>query len=139
MRVIRFTVNVAPEGKARPRFYRRGNFVAAYTPKKTVTHEKMIYDAAAIAMLGRDLFVGAVGLSVKAFMPIPKSWSQKKRYAAMGGTLRPTGKPDIDNILKAIGDGMNNVVWADDKQIVTAHIEKFYSEKPRIEIMVEGE
>jgi len=139
MRIIRFTVNVAPQGKARPRFFRRGNFVAAYTPKKTVTYEKQIFDAAALEMVGRDLFLGSVWLTVKAYMPIPVSWSQKKRYAAIGGTLRPTGKPDVDNILKAVGDGMNNVVWSDDKQIVVAHIEKFYSEKPRIEIMVEGE
>ena len=34
----------------------------------------------------------------KAFMEIPKSWSKIKRLEAEYGVIKPTCKPDLDNI-----------------------------------------
>ena len=39
----------------------------------------------------------------------------------------PTVKPDVDNILKACADAMNNIVYLDDKQIVDVTVRKRYS------------
>ena len=135
---VTFTVPGEPVGKGRARFARRGAFVSAYTPEKTVRYENMVGLAADLAMNGRPLFTGACSIKVEAYCSIPQSWSKKKRAAAMAGTLRPTTKPDLDNILKALGDAMNSVVFHDDKQIAEVAMGKFYADTPRLEVAVTG-
>jgi Holliday junction resolvase RusA-like endonuclease len=81
---------------------------------------------------------GALALGMCVYRPIPKSFSKRRREAAERGKLRPITKPDLDNYVKAAKDALKGVVWADDSQIVD-YIEpfgKFYSERPRIEIVV---
>jgi Holliday junction resolvase RusA-like endonuclease len=48
----------------------------------------------------------------------------------------PTKKPDADNILKLAADSLNGLAYVDDKQIVSAVIHKFYSDRPRLEINI---
>ena len=48
--------------------------------------------------------------------------------------IRPTKKPDLDNVAKLILDSLNNVAYKDDSQIVMLKVEKFYGEIPRMEI-----
>ena len=49
-----------------------------------------------------------------------------------------TSKPDIDNICKSLYDIMSKLgFWGDDKQIVKAHTEKYWSDKPGIFIRIE--
>jgi Holliday junction resolvase RusA-like endonuclease len=79
-------------------------------------------------MAGRAPFSGPLFLSVVATFPIAKSWSAKKKASARYHTSRP----DADNILKAIGDGLNGVVWGDDAQIARASIEKRYGATPGV-------
>ena len=45
--------------------------------------------------------------------------------------IRPTVKPDWDNIGKLISDALNGVAYADDKDIVFGAVQKAYSSKPR--------
>ena len=49
--------------------------------------------------------------------------------------LRPTTKPDWDNIAKVI-DALNHVVWADDASVVDGLVRKFYGETPELVIQV---
>ena len=65
-----------------------------------------------------------------ALMGVPKSWSNKKRDAALAGTIRPTGKPDWDNFAKML-DAFNEIVWIDDAQIVEGSIEGLFQEHRR--------
>jgi Holliday junction resolvase RusA-like endonuclease len=61
-----------------------------------------------------DPLVGAIELIVVAVFPMPRSrWLKTKKRR--GGSH--TKKPDIDNLLKAIEDAGNGVLWVDDKQI----------------------
>ena len=60
----------------------------------------------------------------------PASWSNKRRVAAVAGTICAIKKPDAGNVLKGIKDGCNGIVWADDAQVVRIMIEKRYSEMP---------
>jgi Holliday junction resolvase RusA-like endonuclease len=48
----------------------------------------------------------------------------------------PTKKPDADNILKLVADALNGLAYVDDKNIVTAHAHKVYSDRPRLEINI---
>lgn len=46
------------------------------------------------------------------------------------GELRPTTKPDVDNYVKGVKDGLNKVIWQDDSQVVNLTVRKFYSMHP---------
>jgi len=62
---------------------------------------------------------GPLGLGVKAYMPVSESWAKTKKAAAKAGNIRPTSKPDLDNLMKNIKDCMTAMhFWADDKQVV---------------------
>ncbi len=59
---------------------------------------------------------------------VPKSLSKVKRKALLG-TPRE-GRPDLDNLLKWIGDTGQGILWLDDKQVVKLlNVEKVWSEK----------
>lgn len=134
---VMIVVTGDPRGKGRPRFARVGNFVRTYTDEKTEVYEGTIKALARSAMKGREPFRYSVRVDVCAHMAIPPSWPSRKREAARAGRIRPTGKPDIDNIFKCLGDACNKVVWEDDSQIVQAAISKRYGDDPRLVIMVE--
>ena len=134
-RKIAFTVAGEPKGKERPRFCHNGQI---YTPKQTTTYEQqIIFDY--YKQCGNVKFDenSQLELFVKAYYKIPKSASKKKRMAMLSEEIRPTKKPDGDNILKAVADALNGVCYKDDKSIVKMSIEKFYSDVPRIEVIVQ--
>ncbi|WP_139353333.1 RusA family crossover junction endodeoxyribonuclease, partial [Clostridioides difficile] len=51
--------------------------------------------------------------------------------------LRPNKKPDIDNVVKIIADSLNEIAYKDDTQIVEVVASKYYSDKPRVEVILE--
>lgn len=133
---VAFTIPGDPVGKGRPRFARVGNFVKAYTPKKTQTYEDIVRYHALEAWQGRALLDGVpIQLDVHCYIAVPASWSKKKRAAALVfGGLRPIGKPDADNFLKLVADALNGVIYRDDSAIWDARVTKQYSEVARTEI-----
>lgn len=132
--IIRFVVYGEPVGKARPRFNTRTK--TAYTPSKTSEYEKEVAMAYKTAG-GNKKFDGAVSLDINAYFAIPKSTSKKRVEQILKQDIRPTKKPDIDNIAKIILDGLNGIAYQDDKQIVSVRVNKFYSTEPRIEVEIE--
>ena len=78
----------------------------------------------------------ALCLSVSVYMKIPESTSKKRKTLMLADEIRPTKKPDADNILKAILDGLNTVAYHDDAQIVDLIVRKFYSDKPRCVVSI---
>ncbi len=133
---INFTVMGEPKGKGRPRFCR--NTGHAITPKDTVNYEtlvKMEYTQAC----GEQMFPddAMLDMRIKAYYSIPKSASKKRHAAMLSGDIRPTKKPDMDNVIKIIADSLNKIAYRDDTQIVDCQVRKFYSEKPRVEVMIQ--
>ena len=63
---------------------------------------------------------------IEAVFPIPKSWPRAKKAEALAGKL-PPGKPDIDNILKVVLDGLNGIAYEDDKQVTMTQCKKVYA------------
>src|SRR5262249_6304210 len=118
-----------------PRFVRRTGI--AFTPEATRSYEAMLRHVAALAMGNRPPLDGALSVQVAAFFAVPQSWSAKKKSTAFAGELRPKKRPDLDNIAKIL-DGLNGVVFIDDAQVVTAVVEKFYSDRPRLRIEVKA-
>lgn len=130
---MQFTVPGLPQGKGRARF---GNG-RTYTPAKTVAYEGLIALAGQQAMEDRKLVENPVYLIVDAYFPIPKSWTKARKQKAATSLVWHVGKPDGDNILKAVGDGLNGIVWKDDSQVAFAKITKQYAEVPRLVVSVE--
>jgi len=75
-------------------------------------------------------------LRIVAYFSIPASASKKKQKQMEDGEIRPSKKPDMDNIIKVVADSLNQVAYRDDSQIVDCQIRKFYSRQPRIEITI---
>ena len=130
-----FTVPGEVCAKGRPRFVNRGRFVQTYTPDKTVNYENLV--RLSFMQAGCEKLSGAIKAEIKVFMQIPKSESMKKKAAMMAGHIRPTKKPDADNCAKSVLDALNKIAFDDDSQIVELHVNKYYSENPRVTITLE--
>lgn len=129
-----FRVDVDPVGKGRPRFTRDGH---AYTPERTRKFEAAVRSHACGFMKRMEaprIPVGVpIDVRVLALFPIPKSWSKKKKAEA--AKLIP--RIDVDNVLKAVLDALNGVVFEDDRQIVKAVAEKRYSNAPGVVVYIQ--
>jgi len=126
-----------PRGKGRPRgrIVKPKNgpaFISFYTDSDTENYEKALAWRARAAMRGKPPETGPVAIRVFAMMPIAKSWPNREKDAALAGTKFHMGTPDTDNILKAVLDAFNGIVFADDKQVVRHYCHKEYGENPGI-------
>ena len=135
---ITFFVESKPQGKARARtFYdRRSDKMRSITPQQTKSYEDLIrwsYKAAGGQYMGEKL----IKVEIQAFYPIPKSFSKKKRNDAIFERIRPTTKPDCDNIIKVVLDALNGVAYYDDKQVVSVSCEKYYGETGYLRISIQ--
>lgn len=130
-----FTILGEPKGKGRPRFSKSGNAVRTYTPKETAEYENQV-KAEYIRQCGGVEFDKGVMLemSIYAYFKIPKSASRIKHQQMLKEIVRPTKKPDMDNIIKIIADSLNGIAYYDDSQIVKVTAEKYYSDAPRVEV-----
>lgn len=130
---LQFTVLGRPRGKGRPRF---GNG-RTYTDKQTLEYERLIATRAGEAMRYWPEGVVSTPVSVRivVYKGIPASWSKTRRQRAMMGGEIP-GKPDLDNVAKAVLDALNGVAYVDDVQVVKLAVSKHYSDEPRIEVSV---
>ena len=124
---LTFAIHGVPVAKARPRVLRCGQ---AYTPAKSAAYERQVQLAATLAMRGHVPLSGAVQATLRFDLPIPASWSARKRAAAITGEIAPTGKPDLDNLLKSVLDGIRTIVIGDDAVIVDVRAAKRYGVAP---------
>jgi Holliday junction resolvase RusA-like endonuclease len=136
--VIRFQIPGQPQGKGRPRIGKVGPHARMFTPAKTVAYEGLVAHAAQLAMAGRPLLDGPVSVSMALDCQVPASWSAKKQRQALAGEIRPTTKPDVDNVVKAVFDGLNGVAWRDDVQVVSLTVRKHYAAVPRVDVLVQA-
>lgn len=136
LKPVQFLVPGEPVGKGRPRIGRVGGHARMFTPQKTASYEGLIALAGTEAMAGRTLLEGAVMVEMRIVLAIPQSMSKKRKAQAIAGELFPTKKPDMDNVIKAIYDGLNGVVWKDDVQVVDAFVRKRYGEVPGVHVRI---
>ncbi|ACR28690.1 RusA family crossover junction endodeoxyribonuclease [Burkholderia glumae] len=133
-RRVEFVVPGTPVAKGRPRFARQGAHVRTFTPEATERYENLVKMAARAAMRSAEPYPGPIRLIVNIGVPIPASWSQKRQLAAAAGEIGATKKPDADNVVKALKDGMNGVVYVDDGQVVDLWVSKRYARTPGVRI-----
>jgi Holliday junction resolvase RusA-like endonuclease len=116
---------IVPRPKERARVSFRGGKARAYTPSKTRNFE------AEIRLLAREEFGESplecpLNVCFYFYMPRPKSVRRKNH----------TVKPDLSNLVKAVEDACNGIIWKDDSQIIIMSAHKIYSPVPRIEMIV---
>jgi Holliday junction resolvase RusA-like endonuclease len=119
-------------GKERPRYSSWAK--CHYTPKKTKDFENVIADYTIEYMNkhNMDITEEALALEIIVYHKVPKSWKKDKQEEAIKGLLKPIKTPDLDNIIKAIQDGMQKVAFIDDKQICEIYARRFYSKEDSI-------
>jgi Holliday junction resolvase RusA-like endonuclease len=134
---VRFTVLGEPQGKGRPRFANVKGKVITRTPDATVLYENLIATEYR-RQVGSTKFPDNEKLDMRivAYFTIPASASKKKQKQMQDGEIRPTKKPDMDNIIKVVADSLNHIAYRDDAQIVDCQLRKYYSRQPRIEVTI---
>ncbi|HHN8246670.1 TPA: RusA family crossover junction endodeoxyribonuclease [Clostridioides difficile] len=130
---VNFTIDGEPVGKERPRF----NLATkrTYTPNKTKSYEELIkwlYQSKV-----KYYFEGYIKMTIRCYYSIAKSNSKKVKEQKRNNVLRPSKKPDIDNVVKIIADSLNEIAYKDDTQIVEVVASKYFSDEPRVEVILE--
>ena len=132
--MVQIVIDGEPKGKGRPRMSTKTG--RAYTPKDTASYEnwvKLCYQEQARGIYLEDKPLRA---RMDCYYMIPKSDSKKKQREKLEGKIRPTKKPDLDNIAKIILDSLNSIAYKDDSQVVELEINKYYAESARVEILL---
>ena len=127
------TIPGEPKAKARPRMSTKTG--RAYTPGTTIQYENWV-KACFMEQCGIKL-EGEIKATISCYFGIAKSTTKKKREQMLEGAIRPTKKPDLDNIAKSILDSLNDVAYKDDSQVVSLTIEKYYGEQPCVVLKLE--
>lgn len=138
MNKIQFEIPGDVQAQQRPRFARMGKGVRAIDPKESRDYKSFVRLVAA-QHAPEKLITEDIKLTIDVYRKIPKSFSKKRHQMALNGEIRPTTKPDIDNLVKGIKDGLSKVLWHDDNQIIELVARKWYSDNPRAEVTVEWE
>ena len=132
----RLTIAIEPRPKERPRATMVGGHARIYTPRTTDEYEKKIRTAW-IRANGDTPMEGQLLAKIYYGFPIPKSTPKKDRPDMLAKKKRPTMKPDLDNLDKAVLDALNKVAYRDDSQIVAKVSKKHYAEVPAVTIIIE--
>jgi Holliday junction resolvase RusA-like endonuclease len=125
-----------PRGKHPGRPFATQHGARIFHDEKTRKYEAQLRFAAQQVMAGRLPTADPVMVHVQARFQIPVSFSKKKHADALAGLVWPAIRPDCENFAKAM-DGLNGIVWQDDRQIVIELITKVYGEQPGLTIVVE--
>lgn len=132
-------INHKPTPKERPSYNFKTRTV--YTPKNTLSYESYVKHCGKLAMKGKKKFTLATPLRIKVtfVFAIPKSWNKSKKEQAKNGEIFPTGANigDTDNLLKSLLDGLNKVVWEDDRSIVEIEARKKYGDENQTIALIE--
>jgi len=136
-----FVVSGEPFGKKRPRARVIAGHASIHNDPANENYELKVINAfrQAYPNLTNELGFGEddyLQATIVAYYSIPKAFSKKKRELALNQAIRPTKKPDVDNIAKSIQDALNKVLYRDDSQIVLLIVGKRYADVPRVEVSI---
>lgn len=134
--IIQFEVPGAVQAQERPRFSRRGAHVVTHDAPKSKSYKDLV-KIVAWQNKPSEPILEPIKLEVDVYIVPPKKYHTKPKQALIAsGELRPTTKPDLDNLVKGIKDGCSKIIWHDDAQIVEMIVRKFYDMQPRAEVTV---
>jgi Holliday junction resolvase RusA-like endonuclease len=121
---LRFFVPGEPKAKERPRTVRlkKSGRIVTFTPRTTLEYEDLVRRHAQRAA---------------ALTPWARPTPEQRFYLAVEFHLATARRRDVDNMLKAVQDGLQGALWADDWQISQVLIRRILkSPKPGVYITV---
>lgn len=131
-----FVIPGRPKGKGRPRVNTKTR--RAYTPATTKSYEESIKYCYMVAYSPTErLHKGCVSVAIDAVFPAPTGWSKATRRQALAGLIKPTGKPDLDNVAKAVLDALNGIAYTDDSKVTELHVSKRYGECGHVAVRID--
>lgn len=79
-------------------------------------------------------------ISIRFSFKPAQSLSKKKRQELIDNKWNNNHSlGDLDNLIKSVLDGLNNIAYIDDTQIVKfGEMEKIYAEEDKVEITIQG-
>ncbi|PJO42920.1 RusA family crossover junction endodeoxyribonuclease [Lysinibacillus xylanilyticus] len=137
MNTLTFEIPGVIQPQERPRLSRQGKGMRTHDAPKSKDFKDFVM-LVAYQYKPSELITEPIKLKADIYLMPPQNLrTGPKRKLIASGELRPTKKPDLDNLIKGIKDGCNKIIWHDDSQIVDMTVRKFYSEQPRAEVMIE--
>lgn len=125
---LTYTIYILPKATPRPRKGKNGIFYVSGAKDNKKVFEKYLIKQ------DNKLITTPVKFECNSYFPIPKSMNKIEQICAELGYIRPTSKPDWDNIGKTYSDILTGFLIYDDALIISGTSNKYYSVKPRIEI-----
>lgn len=132
-RAVSFIIPFEVTAASRPRVTRYGTFYSKnYEAFRKVVGEWLDTQIKPVSF-------GGVALKARFvfILPLPKSYSKKKKELLLGQPM--TDRKDIDNMQKSVMDVLQGRYFNDDCQIYHVTASKYWGEKGRIEVYLEGE
>ena len=127
---MHFTINGPCTPKGRPRIIRIGGFSRMKTPEKTATYEAVVRLTAEAAMREkgwRRVEKGPVFVNITIYRAM-LSTSKKRQRLMASGMILPATRPDLDNQVKSVIDGLNGIAFKDDGQVASLVADKRFDD-----------
>lgn len=132
METIQFFAQGIPKGQPRPKAFARGGHAAVYDPGTAEGWKGQVALAARPFLKALPSDHPPLSLRLDFYMPRPKAHFHTGRFR--DGVLREsspkyhTGKPDADNLAKAVMDALTQLnIWRDDACVVDLRVKKLYA------------
>jgi Holliday junction resolvase RusA-like endonuclease len=132
MRPITFHVPGDPIPQPRPRVSTRGGFARAFVPARHPVHEFRSRVAHAARDAGLTRADKPVSIEIVATFGRPRSHLNKSGVKRSAPTLP---RPDVDNVAKAVLDGLQDVL-GDDTKVARLTVEKEWGSAGRTTVRV---
>lgn len=136
-----------PAGSKRAFPIRRGGQVTGVVVTDDAKRSRPWKDSVAAAALdalpaGRDeLLTGPLELRVDFYLARPAGHygtGRNRDRIKASSPARPTTRPDVTKLVRAVEDALTGLVWRDDAQVVGQAVRKFYGTPERAEVTVEA-
>lgn len=129
MSELSFCLLITPTAQQRPRHARFGAHDVTYKSESQKANERTL-EAMLLPHRPKTPLKGPLELYFCATFPVPRSWTKKRREAALRGKIWHTSRPDTDNLCKQLKDAMTRLgFWQDDRQVAVCCAEKCYGER----------
>ena len=130
---IKIVLYIIPEATPRPRLsLTSGKFYVKNSKTNSNFMELIVRNNNDIL----NLITTPCRFIVNTFLPIPKGFNKIDTILAEMGLIRPITKPDWDNLGKTYSDMIQKHLIIDDSIIIEGSCNKYYSLKPRVEILI---
>lgn len=134
---VTFTIRYRPKPKQSARFFRSGDGIRSYQPKPVREHAAIIREDVSAAWADRPAMRGPVAVEITCHYPWPKATPKWKRRLAWYYGRKVT-QPDLENLEKMLLDGMEGIVFWNDRQVWHKVTTKRFGDGPaRTEVAVE--